>query len=178
MGKLDEIRKTGNDAELLNVIRSGPTSARKDIDWPGREDVRIRLRLLPVSEGRKARILNEQEFAAAKIKVEFHNLNDFRAQEAAFALAKAILDPSTDEPLFRSADHLRAFVTDDELGALSKAYNTFSEEENPDTEDYSDEQIRDLFEALKKTPDLIPGKVTNLSIAWRLLLISVSPQET
>jgi len=178
MGKLDEIRKSGNDVELLNVIRSGPTSKRKDITWPGRDEVKIRLRLLTVSEGREAQVQNEQEFTAAKVRVEMYNLNVYRAQEAACGLAKVILDPATDKPLFRSADHLRSFVTDDELKALSDAYNAFSEEQNPDTEDYSDEQIRDLFEALKKTPDLILGKVTSLNTAWKLLLISVSPQET
>jgi len=172
-GLLSSIRTGKDESELLERMRSG-TDNRREFDWPGKPGVRVAVRLLSAEETRKARFENQQEFDAAKVDVSIHNLTDYRAQEAAHGLWKALIDPATGLPLFSSVEKLRSFVSDDELSFLSKEYNALCDFCDPCATATSEEDHEALLGMLKKTPDLIPGKVSDLRLAWKLLRISVS----
>ncbi|MFA6688871.1 MAG: hypothetical protein WCS18_05265 [Sphaerochaetaceae bacterium] len=173
----EDLKKALNSGEgsqrLVDVIRAGALSKRKTIQWPGYPDVRVTLRLLSASETREARLKNQEEWDKAKVEVTALNITDFKAQEAAHGLVKAILLEDGSAPVFRGVEQLRASVSDDELTALAQEYSNFADECDPSLTHMSDEDVTTLFEALKKTPDLIRGKVKNLDTALRLLRISV-----
>jgi hypothetical protein len=166
-----------NTSEILESVRVG-TQYDTIIEWPGRPDIKIGMRLLSVSETRQAKIENQKEFKAAGLDIAVHNLADYRAQEAAHAMWRAFYDPGTRKELFHSVHQLRSFCTDDELTALANAYNTFAESNDPNLENMSEDDVDSLISLLKKTPEKIPQTVSNLHTAWRLLRTLVVPQKT
>jgi hypothetical protein len=174
MSVLDEIRKGDASAVIDRIKASG--SGIREIAWPGKPEVKVGLRLLSASESRKAKVENQQEFKRDGIDVAVHNLADYRMQEAAHGLWRAIIDLETKKPVFGSAEQLREFCTDDEFAKLVAEYNAFSESEDPNIEDLSKEDFEALLSLLKKTPDRIPSRVTSLRTAWRLLRTLAVPQ--
>lgn len=163
--------RNGSDDEgesVLDKLRAG-TDNRREFGWPGKPDVKVAVRLLSASESRKARIAAQKEFKDAGLEIGMHNMADFRAQEAAHGLWVSLVDPINDNPLFRSAEDLRAFCTDDELSALADEYNALCEECDPRVHEMSEEDAQALLGMLKKSPDLIHGKVQSLPVAWMLL---------
>ena len=98
-GVLDAL-KQGDSTELIKAIKAdGPV--KKTISWPNREDIQVVLKLLNASESRLSKIENQQELKAVGIEVAMHNLGDYRASEAAHGMWRAILDPTTLEPVFQ-----------------------------------------------------------------------------
>ena len=154
-------------ASLLDAIRIG-TDNRREFGWPGKPDVKVAVRLLSATETLKARTAVHNEFKDAGLDMVAH-LDVFRAQEAAHGLCMALIDPSDNKPLFRSVADLRDFVSDDELAALSNEYNILCEECDPRIHELTEDDASALLGMLKKSPDLIPGKVQSLPVAWMLL---------
>ena len=135
------------------------------------------MRLLTVSEARKAKVDNQQEFKRDGIEIGMQNLADYREQEAVHGMWRAFSDPDTGKPVFTSAEHMRTLCTNDELKALCDAYNAFTDENDPNLEKLTDEEFEQLKETLKKKPDQIRSKVLSLPVAWKLLRILVAPQK-
>lgn len=185
MSGLSEKIKSAHDAAaevdaaesaIIDQIKNAH-EATKDIEWPGISEVKVRMRLLTVSEARKAKVDNQQEFKRDGINVGAENWADYREQEAVHGMWRAFSDPETGKPIFRSAEHMRSLCTNDELKALCDAYNAFSDELDPNLEKLSDEEFEQLKEILKKKPDQIQQKVSSLPVAWKLLRILVAPQK-
>lgn len=176
MGIRDDIR-SGTDAvseSVLERLRAG-TDNRREFGWPGKPEVKVAVRLLSAKETRKARIDAQVEFKEAGLEIGVHNMSDFRAQEAAHGLSVALIEPQTGKSLFRSVEDLRSFCSDDELAALADVYNALCEECDPRVLEMSDDDAHALIELLKKTPDLIHGKVQSLPVAWMLLRTLAKP---
>lgn len=169
MGIRDDIRdqKDGVADSVLDRLRAG-TDNRREFGWPGKPEVKVAVRLLSAAESHKARIAVQKEFKDAGLDLSI-NVESFRAQEAAHGLCMALFNPADDRPLFRNVEDLRAFVTDDELAALADEYNVLCEECDPRIHEMSEEDALALLGMLKKSPDLIPGKVRRLPVAWMLL---------
>ena len=144
------------ESAIIDQIKNAH-EATKDIEWPGIPGLKVRMRLLTVSEARKAKVDNQQEFKRDGIDIGVQNLADYREQE--------------------NAEHMRTLCTNDELKALCDAYNAFSDENDPNLEKLTDEEFEQLKETLKKKPDQIRSKVLSLPVAWKLLRILVAPQE-
>lgn len=164
------------ESAIIDMIKSSH-DVFKDIEWPGIPGVNVRMRLLTVSEARKAKVDNQQEFKRDGIEIGMQNLADYREQEAVHGMWRAFSDPETGKPIFSSAEHLRTLCTNDELKALSDAYNAFSDENDPNLEKLTDEEFEQLKDILKKKPDQIRLKVLSLPVAWKLLRILVAPQD-
>lgn len=164
------------ESAIIDQIKNAH-EATKDIEWPGIPGVNVRMRLLTVSEARKAKVDNQQEFKRDGIEIGAQNFADYREQEAVHCMWRAFSDPETGKPIFRNAEHMRTLCTNDELKALSDAYNAFSDENDPNLEKLTDEEFEQLKETLKKKPDQIRSKVLSLPVAWKLLRILVAPQE-
>ena len=165
-----------SESAIIDQIKNAH-EVTKDIEWPGIPEVKVRMRLLTVSEARKAKVENQQEFKRDGIDIGVQNLADYREQEAVHGMWRAFSDPETGKPIFRSAEHMRSLCTNDELKALCDAYNAFSDELDPNLEKLSDEEFEQLKEILKKKPDQIQQKVSSLPVAWKLLRILVAPQK-
>lgn len=170
------VRDQENSSAVLDMIKNSHEE-RRVIEWPGRPEVKVQLRLLTVSECRKAKVENQQEFKRDGIEVGAHNFADYREQEAVHGMWRAFEDPETGKPIFKSAEHMRTFCTPDELTALCDAYNAFADEKDPNMEALSEEGVEMLIDTLKKTPDLVQRKVVSLNVAWKLLRILVSQQK-
>lgn len=169
MGVRDDIR-SGSDSvadSVLDKLRAG-TDNRREFGWPGKPDVKVAVRLLSAAESLKARVAVQKEFKDSGLDLAL-NIEPFRAQEAAHGLCMALIDPVDGKSLFRSVEDLRAFVFDDELAALADEYNVLCEECDPRIHEMSEEDAQALLGMLKKSPDLIPGKVRSLPVAWMLL---------
>lgn len=180
----DKIKAAHDAAEEVDVAESAiidqikaSHDVFKDIEWPGVPGVKVRMRLLTVSETRKAKVDNQQEFNRDGIEIGMQNLADYREQEAVHGMWRAFSDPATGKPVFTSAEHMRTLCTNDELKALCDAYNAFSDENDPNLEKLSDEEFEQLKDILKKKPAQIRSKVLSLPVAWKLLRILVAPQE-
>ena len=183
-GLSDKIQAAHDAAEKVDAAESAiidqiknAHEATKDIEWPGIPDLKVRMRLLTVSEARKAKVDNQQEFKRDGIEIGMQNLADYREQEAVHGMWRAFSDPETGKPIFRNAEHMRTLCTNDELKALCDAYNAFSDENDPNLEKLTDEEFEQLKETLKKKPDQIRSKVLSLPVAWKLLRILVAPQK-
>lgn len=176
MNARDKIRSNDDHdaAALLDAIRLG-TDNRREFGWPGKPNVMVAVRLLSATETLKARIAVQKEFKEAGLDMVSH-LEVFRAQEAAHGLCMALIDPADNKPLFRSVADLRDFVSDDELAALASEYNVLSEECDPRIHALTEEDALSLLGMLKKSPDLIPGNVQSLPVAWMLLRTSAKQQ--
>ncbi len=167
--------RDGKASEILDQIKSSHDK-RRVLDWPGRPDVKIEMRLLTLSECRQAKVENQQEFKKDGIDIAVHNLVDYREQEAVHGMWRVFTDPTTGNRIFNSAEEMRSFCTPDELTALCAAYNAFAEENDPNVGNLSDEDVKTLIELLKKTPDQVQRKVTSLNTAWKLLRTLVAQQ--
>lgn len=167
--------REGKSSEVLQMIKASHDVTRV-IAWPGHPEAKVKMRLLTLSESRLAKVENQQEFNRDGITVAVHNLADYREQEAVHGMWRVFSDADTGEPIFTSAEHMRSFCTNDELSALCEAYNAFADENDPNVDRLSDEDYEKLLDMLKKTPDQIPQKVTNLRTAWKLLRIMVGQQ--
>ena len=183
-GLSDKIQAAHEAAEKVDVAESAiidqikaSHEVFKDIEWPGVPGVTVRMRLLTVSEARKAKVDNQQEFKRDGIEIGAENWADYREQEAVHGMWRAFSDPETGKPIFRNAEHMRTLCTNDELKALCDAYNAFSNENDPNLEKLTEEEFEQLKETLKKKPDQIRLKVLSLPVAWKLLRILVAPQE-
>lgn len=171
----DNYKDKNEVSAIIDMIRDS-RKIREVIGWPGRESIKVKMRLLTVAESRKAKVENQLEFKKDGIEVTGYNLVDYKTQEAVHGLWRVFLDAETDEPIFNSAEHMRQFCTDDELTALCNAYNAFSEKNDPNMENMSEEDAKRLIDLLKKTPLQIQSKVVSLPVAWKLLRILVAPQ--
>ena len=183
-GLSDKIKNAHDAAEAVDIAESAiidqirsSHDVFKDIAWPGVPGVTVRMRLLTVSEARQAKVDNQQEFKRDGIEIGMQNLADYREQEAVHGMWRAFSDPATGKPVFTSAEHMRTLCTNDELKALCDAYNAFSDENDPNLEKLSDEELEQLKDILKKKPDQIRLKVLSLPVAWKLLRILVAPQK-
>lgn len=183
-GLSDKIKNAHDAAEAVDIAESAiidqiksSHDVFKDIEWPGIPGVTVRMRLLTVSEARQAKVDNQQEFKRDGIEIGMQNLADYREQEAVHGMWRAFSDPATGKPVFTSAEHMRTLCTNDELKALCDAYNAFSDENDPNLEKLSDEELEQLKDILKKKPDQIRLKVLSLPVAWKLLRILVAPQK-
>ena len=183
-GLSDKIKNAHDAAEAVDIAESAiidqiksSHDVFKDIAWPGVPGVTVRMRLLTVSEARQAKVDNQQEFKRDGIEIGMQNLADYREQEAVHGMWRAFSDPATGKPVFTSAEHMRTLCTNDELKALCDVYNAFSDENDPNLEKLSDEELEQLKDILKKKPDQIRLKVLSLPVAWKLLRILVAPQK-
>ena len=171
------IREASDESadEIIEQIKASHKVSRV-IGWPGHEDIKVEMRLLNMSECRQAKIDNQLEFKKAGIELSVANLADYREQEVVHGLWRACYNPATGERIFRNAEDLRKSCTPDELLYLSGEFNSFVEEQDPNINKLSDKDFESLKELLKKTPDQIQLKVTNLPLAWRLLHTLVAQQ--
>lgn len=121
-GVLDALKK-GDTSALIDLIKAdGPVI--KIISWPKRDDVKVAIKVLSASESRMAKIDNQQEFKKAGIEISMHNLGDYRSSEAAHGMWRSILDSSTNEPIFKSVEAFRDFLTDDEISYFVNQYKS------------------------------------------------------
>ena len=84
----DKIKAAHDAAEEVDVAESAiidqikaSHDVFKDIEWPGVPGVKVRMRLLTVSEARKAKVDNQQEFNRDGIEIGMQNLADYREQK-------------------------------------------------------------------------------------------------
>jgi hypothetical protein len=168
MSDFEQAIRNEKPDELIERIKTSH-DVRRVVNWPGRPDIKIEIRLLSLSEARKAKVDNQLEFKKDGIAVEWYNAADYREQEAAHGMWRAFYNVDTGERIFRSAEHLRSFCTPDELKKLCDEYNAFSEECDPSIDELSDESIESLIDTLKKTPDQVQSKVVSLNTAWKLV---------
>lgn len=168
MTELEKAIREGKPNELIERIKASH-DVRRVVSWPGRTDIKVEIRLLSLSEARKAKVDNQLEFKNDGIEISMHNLADYREQEAVHGMWRAFYNPETGERIFRSAEHLRNFCTPDELKKLCDEYNAFAEANDPSIEEVSDESVDMLIETLKKTPDLVQLKLVSLNMAWKLV---------
>ena len=103
----------------------------KIIGWPGKPDIKVKMRLLTLSETRISKVQNQQEFKKDGLEIGSHNWADYREQECVHGMWRILLDPETDKPIFNSAEDLRSFCTTDELNAISAEYNAFADAVDP-----------------------------------------------
>lgn len=168
MTELEKAIREDKPDELIERIKASH-DVKRVVSWPGRPDIKIEIRLLTLSDARKAKVDNQLEFKHDGIEVAWYNQADYREQEAAHGMWRAFYNVDTGERIFRSAEHLRSFCTPDELKKLCDEFNAFVEECDPSLDEVSDESIETLIETLKKTPDLVQLKVVSLNTAWKLV---------
>lgn len=177
MGVRDDIRDGANEESILFRLRAGVDN-RREFDWPGKPGVKVGLRLLSAKENTGSKFANQREFKTSDIDIAIHNLPDYKEQEADHILWKALYDPATGKAIFSSVDAFRGFCTREEVSALAFEYNALSEECDPKLDDLDDAGIKELVEFVKKKPDLIHSRVSNLPVAWKLLRILADQQQT
>ena len=177
MTDLEKAIRSDTPDELIARIKT-THDVKRIVSWPGRSDIQIEIRLLSLSDIRKAKVDNQLEFKRDGIEIAMHNLADYREQEAAHGMWRAFYNVDTGERIFRSAEHLRSFCTPDELKKLCDEFNAFVEECDPSLDEVSDESIETLIETLKKTPDQVQLKVVSLNTAWKLVHTLVARLQT
>ncbi len=177
MTDLEKAIRSDTPDELIARIKT-THDVKRIVSWPGRSDIQIEIRLLSLSDIRKAKVDNQLEFKRDGIEIAMHNLADYREQEAAHGMWRAFYNVDTGERIFRSAEHLRSFCTPDELKKLCDEFNAFVEECDPSLDEVSDESIETLIETLKKTPDQVQLKVVSLNTAWKLVRTLVARLQT
>lgn len=168
MSEFEKAIREDEPDELIERIKTSH-DVKRVVSWPGKPDIQIEIRLLSLSEARKAKVDNQLEFKKDGIAVEWYNAADYREQEAAHGMWRAFYNPDTGKRIFRSAEHLRSFCTPDELKKLCDEYNAFAESCDPSIDELSDESIETLIDTLKKTPDQVQSKVVSLNTAWKLV---------
>ena len=168
MTDLENAIRENKPDELIERIKAAH-DVKRIVNWPGRPDIQIEIRLLSLSETRKAKVENQLEFKHDGIEIAMHNLSDYREQEAVHGMWRAFYNVDTGKRIFCSAEHLRSFCTPDELKTLCDEYNAFAESCDPSPEKLSEESFDVLVDTLKKKPDQVQSKVVNLSMAWKLV---------
>ena len=127
MTELEKAIRDDEPDELIARIKASH-DVKRVVSWPGRPDIKIEIRLLTLSETRKAKVDNQLEFKHDGIDIAMHNVTDYREQEAAHGMWRAFYNVDTGKRIFRSVEHLRSFCTPDELKKLCDEYNAFAEE--------------------------------------------------
>jgi hypothetical protein len=124
------------------------------VQWPGREDVKVGLRLL--SDYDVAAADNAARAWAREHEIEHGrermDEREFVAVFTAETLARVLVDPDTKQALVRSADELRKLATREELTKLGEALSDHQEASAPSPYSLTDDEIDKLVSALKKAP--------------------------
>jgi len=167
MGVREDILSSEDDSSALAILRAGIEN-RREFAWPGKSATRAAVRLLSAKEVTAAKFANQREYKAMGIDIAVHNIADYKEQEADHVLWRAIIDLDG-KKVFSSVDDFRGGCSREVIAALSEEYNALSEECDPSIDAMSDAEYRSLLELVKKKPELIHTKVSNLRTAWQLL---------
>lgn len=97
----------------------------------------------------------------------------YEQRKSAELLARAILDPASDKPVFDNADALESTLNRVQKRELLAAYLDFERQHSP--RQISDEELTDILDEVKKTPELIHSLDFSSDTLKRLLRISVLP---
>ncbi len=161
-------------SELLEKLKAGAALTHEV--WVS--DCRFVVRLLSDldrqrCQGEAAAYLRTQGVALAA-----ETVNVFDAEVATRMLARAVLDPETNAPVFASADAARSILTAPVKDALLAAYVELESDVNPRPGLMPEADYAALVEAVKKTPQTT--RLSNLSgdTLRRLIITLASPPST
>lgn len=120
--------------------------------WPGDETVTIGIRLLSDADIADAEIEAALFLKGRGIPPD-HPLyaKEFSYARQAAILARAVVDPDAQTPVFRSLDECRALVSREEADLLGKSWTDHQEAMAPLANQLSAEEMLEYWEAVKKT---------------------------
>ena len=127
-------------------------SLRKPFTWPGGQLglVLVVLTSLERDDSRAAAFERVKQRKLDPTKLDATTIELVATESVCQMLARAVLDPTTGEPYFSSAEEMRAIATDDEIDALFNLYSDHKRSVDPDIRTISDEEFREIDEAIKK----------------------------
>jgi hypothetical protein len=120
--------------------------------WPGDDSAEVDIRLLSDDDIAEAEIAAALYLKSKKIPPD-HPLHDkeFSYARQAAILARALIDPETQEPVFSSIGECRPLLTREEADLLGKRWADHQEAMAPLANNLSTEDMLGYWEAVKKT---------------------------
>ena len=153
-------------SDILDKLKQGQNNVRT-VNLNG---AYVGLRLLAEQDHHDAQLATINALKAAGITDYTTATADiYESEAAAQLLLRAMVDPDTKEQAGGSIQILRKVLTREQRNYLIKEYNEHEKECSPDINNMSEEQFRELFETLKKSPDTIAWDDLSSETAKRLL---------
>jgi len=150
---------------MLERLKKG-TDNKKTITFPGtHEEVVVSV----LSEGARqdAGFAAEHHFKRRDIEIGMSTVDAYEAEKTLQMLYRALSD-ADGQPLARTVDEFRGFITVDEKDRLVEEYLAFERECSPDPESMSEAELEDLCEEIKKKPEMI-GSFSSIGTARQLI---------
>lgn len=150
------------------------------MEWPGRPEVKIGLRLLSdfdiaESDASARAWAQEKALDAGKERLDDR---EYVARYGAEVVSRSLVSPESKQRLVGTADELRKLATREEIDALALAYNDHQEALAPFPYQLSDAEIERLVEAMKR-PDPFRERALSTSAPStlrRCIRVLVSPR--
>lgn len=156
--------------ELLDKIKAG-SQASKEINWPGSEDAKIKIRVCNEQDFLKASQETDKLFQGTKVGAE--NVDQYSAEKETQLLFRAIQDPTTEKQLFTNILEFRSVLTPEIKNILGDELDALHEEFSPNPEDISNEDFDKLVQDVKKNAEAIESN-SNIFTLRKLVRYLVS----
>lgn len=142
---------------LIAKLKAGIDNI-KITTWPGTDNA-IGIRVLTQAENQAAEFATELLFKAKGIDFTAATVDAYQSEQNTQILARAIVDPETKKPMFKSADELRGLIGHPDVKAdLIEKYNAWQAECSPSIAEMTEEQYEHLFGEVKKNgPSCLNG---------------------
>lgn len=154
-------------SDLLQKIKAG-TNNTKIIDWPGDESLKIELRVLSGQDHLDSSLAADKIFDGTKVGIE--NIDNYSAELEIQLLFRAIMDPETNEQLFKNITDFRSSISPEVQDILGERLDALHEECSPDPMKMNDGEFDKLTADLKKNPKTTAGSISNIYTARKLII--------
>ncbi len=150
---------------LLEKLKKG-TENKRTIKYPGTSED-IVMSVLAEGARQDAQFATEHLFKSKDVEVSMSTVDAYEAEKTLQMLYRALTD-TEGKPLTLSVDEFRRLITVEEKNILVDEYVVFEKECAPNPEVMSEEELENLFEEIKKKPQIL-GRYSNIAIARQLI---------
>ena len=138
---------------LIEKLKAGTYNV-KIISWPGTKE-KIGIAILTEAEVQAAQFDTEALFKARDIAFSASTLEAYQSELNTQVLSRALVDPQTKKPLFKTAEELRGLIAHPDVKAnLTQEYTDWQTECSPSPIELPDDKYADLYAEVKKNPSI------------------------
>lgn len=159
-------------ADLLAQLKAGAQAVAK----VKLGDIELGLRLLTEQDYMEAQLAVDTEMKLKKLTLDVATADIFEDEKTSQLLLRALVDPTTSQPIAPSAKALREALTRAQRVVLIEAYLAHEKQYSPSERTVTDAEFNALLETVKKTPEMTALNDLSLETLKKLILSLASQQ--
>ncbi len=142
-------------------------------------EVAVGLKALRHIHYHEAQISTDLEYQSNGVDVGMHNIDGYELDKEDQLILKTVVDlTDKHEPVFRDIEEVREVLHKHVRDSLLAEINAFQTECSPTMEEMPEKDFQELYEQVKKTPEMSTLSELSLHMLKKLLLTSVHQLKT